>query len=191
MLNLASSTPAAWAERVAGSLDELLVDHAHCEKKAAGTALRLLFSYPGVTAIQAPLAALAREELVHFEAVLALLSLRGVRLRPLRPAPYAGRLRTAVRRGEPERLVDLLLCCALIEARSCERFAVLAAQVADPGLAALWGGLHEAEARHHRTYVDLAAELAPRAAVMQRLAELAAHEAQVLAEAPPLARLHA
>ena len=191
MLNLASSTPAAWALRVAGSLDELLVDHAHCEKKAAGTALRLLFSYPGRGLLQAPLAALAREELAHFEEVLAVLAERGVALRPLRPAPYAGRLRAGVRRGEPERLVDLLLCCALIEARSCERFGVLAERVAEPRLAALWGGLHEAEARHHRLYVDLAAELLPRASVRERLARLAVHEAQVLAEAPPLARLHA
>jgi tRNA-(ms[2]io[6]A)-hydroxylase len=191
MLNLASATPDAWAVRVAGSLDELLVDHAHCEKKAAGTALRLLFSYPGVQPIQAPLAALAREELAHFEEVLAVLALRGARMRPLRPAPYAGRLRAEVRSGEPLRLVDLLLCCALIEARSCERFGVLAARVAEPRLARLWGGLHEAEARHHRLYVDLAAELLPLAAVRDRLAELAAHEARVLAEAPPLARLHA
>jgi tRNA-(ms[2]io[6]A)-hydroxylase len=191
MLYLASSTPAAWALRVAGSLDERRVDHAHCEKKAAGTALRLLVSYPGKAILQAPLAALAREELAHFEEVLAVLAERGVAMRPLRPAPYAGRLRAGVRRGEPERLVDLLLCCALIEARSCERFGVLAERVPEPRLARLWGGLHEAEARHHRLYVDLAAELLPRAAVRARLAGLAAHEAQVLASAPPLARLHA
>jgi tRNA 2-(methylsulfanyl)-N6-isopentenyladenosine37 hydroxylase len=191
MRTLASSTPPAWADRVAGSLDELLVDHAHCEKKAAGTALRLLFSYPGVEFLQAPLAALAREELAHFEEVLAVLRERGVRMRPLRPAPYAGRLRARVRNGEPGRRVDLLLCCALIEARSCERFGVLSERAEDPRLARLWGGLREAEARHHRIYVALAAEGLPRAQVRARLGELAEHEARVLAEAPPLARLHA
>jgi tRNA-(ms[2]io[6]A)-hydroxylase len=116
---------------------------------------------------------------------------RGLRLRPLRAAPYAGRLRERVRRGEPERLVDVLLCCALIEARSCERFRLLAAAAPDERLARLWGGLLEAEARHHGVYVELACEAAPRAEALARLAELAEHEAQVLAASPPLARLHA
>jgi tRNA-(ms[2]io[6]A)-hydroxylase len=190
MLRLASPTDPAWAARALGSPDEVLLDHAHCEKKAAGMALRLLFSYPGKDFLQAPLARLAREELAHFEEVLAALRARGLRLRPLRPAPYAGRLRERVRRSEPGRLVDLLLCCALIEARSCERFGLLAAAAPDPALARLWSGLLEAEARHHRVYVDLAAEAAPRASVRERLAELAAHEARVLAEAPAFARLH-
>ena len=190
MLSLASSTGPGWAARALGSADELLVDHAHCEKKAAGVALRLLFSYPGCDGLQEPLARLAREELVHFEQVLALLRARGKGLRPLRPAPYAGRLRQLVRRDEPGRLVDLLLCSALIEARSCERFGLLAEAAGESALARLYAGLLEAEARHHRVYVDLAAERVPRASVRARLAELAAHEARVLADSPPLVRLH-
>ncbi len=191
MLSLAAPTDPAWTARALGSLDEILLDHAHCEKKAAGMALRLLFSYPHRDFLQQPLAKLAREELAHFEEVLAALRARGLRLRPQRPAPYAGRLRERVRRGEPGRLVDLLLCCALIEARSCERFGLLAAALAEPALSRLYAGLLEAEARHHRVYVDLAAAAVPRAQVRERLAELAAHEALVLAEAPALARLHA
>jgi tRNA-(ms[2]io[6]A)-hydroxylase len=191
MLSLAEPTRPAWTARALGSLDEVLVDHAHCEKKAAGMALRLLFSYPHRDFLQEPLARLAREELAHFEQVLVALRARGLRLRPQRPAPYAGRLRERVRRGEPGRLVDLLLCCALIEARSCERFGLLAARLAEPRLSRLYAGLLEAEARHHRVYVDLAAETVPRAQVRERLAELAAHESRVLAEAPGLARLHA
>jgi tRNA-(ms[2]io[6]A)-hydroxylase len=191
MLSLASTTGSAWAERALENLDEVLIDHAHCEKKAAGMAVRLLFSYPHCDFLQEPLARLAREELAHFEEVLAALRERGLRLRPQRPAPYAGRLRERVRRSEPERLVDLLLCSALIEARSCERFGLLARSVAEPGLARFWAGLLEAEARHHRLYVDLAAQALPRARVRARLAELAAHEARVLSQATDLARLHA
>jgi tRNA-(ms[2]io[6]A)-hydroxylase len=191
MLTLASSTGPAWAERAVESLDEVLLDHAHCEKKAAGMALRLLFAYPQHAFLQEPLARLAREELAHFEEVLAALRARGLSLRPQRPAPYAGRLRERVRSAEPERLVDLLLCSALIEARSCERFGLLARAVADPALARFYAGLLEAEARHHRVYVDLAAETLSRERVRARLAELAAHEALVLSEAPALARLHA
>jgi len=191
MLSLASSTEPAWAARALASLDEVLIDHAHCEKKAAGMAVRLLFSYPHHAFLQAPLARLAREELAHFEEVLAALHARGLRLRPQRPAPYAGRLRERVRRSEPERLVDLLLCSALIEARSCERFGLLARAVAEPSLARFYAGLLEAEARHHRVYLDLAAEALPRERVRARLAELAAHEACVLSQASDLARLHA
>jgi tRNA-(ms[2]io[6]A)-hydroxylase len=190
MPSLAAPTDPAWTARALDRLDEILIDHAHCEKKAAGMALRLLFSYPGHDFLQQPLAGLAREELAHFAQVLAALRARGLRLRPLRAAPYAGRLRERVRRGEPGRLVDLLLCCALIEARSCERFGLLAGSVPDPGLARLYAGLLEAEARHHALYVDLAAELLPRAEVSERLAELARHEARVLEEAPAPARLH-
>jgi tRNA-(ms[2]io[6]A)-hydroxylase len=131
MLRLASSTAPGWAERAVAALPELLLDHAHCEKKAAGMALRLLFSYPHHVFLQLPLARLAREELAHFEQVLGQLEARGLALRPQRPAPYAGRLRERVRRNDPERLVDLLLCCALIEARSCERFGLLAQAVPD------------------------------------------------------------
>ena len=191
MLRLASETAPAWAERALGALPELLVDHAHCEKKAAGMALRLLFSYPHEGFLQEPLARLAREELAHFEEVHRELAARGLRLRPQRPAPYAGRLRERMRNRDPGRLVDLLLCCALIEARSCERFGLLAKAAPDERLARLWGGLLEAEARHHRVYVELACEAAPREDVRERLAALAEHEAGVLASSPPLARLHA
>jgi len=190
MLRLASSTEPAWAERAVDALPEVLLDHAHCEKKAAGMALRLLFAYPHLEFLQVPLARLAREELAHFEEVLGQLGERGLRLKPQRPAPYAGQLREPVRRDDPGRLVDLLLCCALIEARSCERFGLLAGAAPDAGLARLWSGLLEAEARHHQVYLDLACEAAPAAEVRARLAELAGHEARVLASAPPFARLH-
>ena len=126
MLNLVTPTDSAWIARALGALPELLLDHAHCEKKAAGTAIQLIFRYPQHGFLLAPLAALAREELGHFEQVLALMESRGLAFGRQRPSPYAGRLRQTVRAGEPERLIDTLLCCALIEARSCERMSLLA-----------------------------------------------------------------
>jgi tRNA-(ms[2]io[6]A)-hydroxylase len=191
VLNLAEPTAPAWARRVLAAPDELLVDHAHCEKKAAGAAVRLLFRYPEHDFLHEPLARLAREELAHFEQVLRLLAARGIRLRRQRPSPYAGRLHACARSREPERLVDTLLCCALIEARSCERFGLLAEASAEAELSAFFEALLAAEARHHQVYVELAQRLAPAAAVRERLRELARHEARILAETEPLARMHA
>jgi len=193
MLSLAAETAAIrpdWLGRALAQLDEVLVDHAHCEKKAASTALSLLFRYPDDAPLLRPLSELAREELAHFEAVLDVLAERGVRFRRQRPSPYAGRLLEACRSGEPGRRTDLLLVCALIEARSCERFRLLAEAVAEPGLAAFYRGLLASEARHHGLYVRLAAALGDPDEVAIRLRELAAHEARVIAEMPLLARLH-
>jgi tRNA-(ms[2]io[6]A)-hydroxylase len=192
VLSLAAATDPRWTVRALADLDAVLVDHAHAEKKAASTAVALLFRYPERGALLAPLARLAREELEHFERVLAQLERRGVAFRHQQAAPYAAGLHAAVRRAEPARLLDTLLCCALIEARSCERFGLLAEAVAeaDAELAALWRGLLASEARHHRAYLDLACAVAPAAEVRARLRELAAHEARVLSEAPPWPRLH-
>jgi tRNA-(ms[2]io[6]A)-hydroxylase len=191
MLSLASTTDRAWVERARAHLDEILLDHAHCEKKAASTAVSLLFKYAERGELLATLSQLAREELGHFETVLGHLAARGVAFRHQVPSPYAGQLMKAVRAREPGRLVDTLLCSALIEARSCERMRLLAAALDDPALAGLYRGLLAAEARHHESYVALARAVAPEAHVRMRLRELALHEAAVLASAPPIARLHA
>lgn len=192
MLRLAAATDPAWARFAARHLDAMLLDHAHCEKKAAGAAVAILFRYPQRAALQAPLSALAREELAHFEAVLEQLARRGVPFGPQRPSPYAGQLHRGVRRDEPGRLLDLLLCAAVIEARSCERLGLFADAVDDEALRALLRGLLAAEARHYRLYVELAEACFPRDAVQGRLAEVVACEAEAIASAPPaLARLHA
>ncbi len=191
MLHLASTTGAAWLARALAHLDDILVDHAHCEKKAASTAVSLLFRYPERTELLGPLARLARDELRHFEQVVERLRARGVALRHQRPSPYASELLAAVRPAEPARLLDTLLCMALIEARSCERFQRLAEAVPDADLAALFAGLLASEARHHRAYVGLAELVAPREVVRTRLEELARHEAAVLERAPAWPRLHA
>lgn len=191
MLRLAAPTDPAWAARVLADLDEVLIDHAHCEKKAASSAVRLLFRYPERTALLAPLSQLAREELAHFEEVLRHLERRGVAFRHQVPSPYAEGLLSAVRRDEPGRLLDLLLVHGLIEARSCERLGLLADAAADPALASLWRGLLASEARHHQAFAMLAAEVAPPDVVRERLCTLAEHEAAVLAAVPALPRLHA
>ncbi|MGE4653351.1 MAG: tRNA-(ms[2]io[6]A)-hydroxylase [Myxococcota bacterium] len=190
MLHLASTTDPAWAPRVLAEPGELLVDHAHCEKKAAGMAINLLFRYPRQTFLMRPLSRLAREELSHFEEVLGMLAERGLRFCPQKPAPYAGRLREGTRSHEPARLLDTLLCGALIEARSCERFERLAEAAEDEGLRRFYKGLLVAEARHHGVYLALARELVGENALRERLAGLAAHEAEVLADSPELPRIH-
>ena len=192
MLNLHAPTEPRWLAQALADLDAVLMDHAHCEKKAASTALTLLFKYPERAALLRPLSELAREELTHFELVLDHLSRRGLPFERLKPSPYAGRLMAVVRPDEPDRLVDTLLCCALIEARSCERMKLLAEHLParDPELALLYRGLLASEARHHTLFVDLARTVAPAEAVRARLAEIAIHEAEVLSVPFELARMH-
>jgi len=190
MLNLAAPTDPRWLDRARAHLDEVLLDHAHCEKKAAGAAVKLLFAYPQHGFMQAPLSALAREELEHFDEVQALLADRGVRYRSQSPSEYGGRLHAHVRPAEPERALDLLLVGALIEARSCERFKLLAEGLGDAALAPFYERLLASEARHHGLYVRLARELAGEAKATARLAELAAREAEILATPGPRPRLH-
>ncbi|MCB9758870.1 MAG: tRNA-(ms[2]io[6]A)-hydroxylase [Alphaproteobacteria bacterium] len=190
MLRLRSQTDPAWLERALADMDTILLDHAHCEKKAASTAINLIFKYQDHPWLMLPLSALAREELEHFERVVGVLRARGLEFGRLSPSPYAGQLHQAVRRGEPERLVDTLICCAFIEARSCERMKLLSETLPDPELAALYGDLLASEARHHQTYLDLAAPLVDRPTLEARVRAIGAHEAAVLGEAPPLARLH-
>ena len=191
MLNLASETDPSWSRRILADLDALLLDHTHCEKKAASTAINLIFHYQDRPELMVPLSELAREELRHFERCLDLLGSRGVAFRRQRPSPYARELREAVRKQEPERFVDVMLCCALIEARSCERMKILSEDLEDPDLAVFYADLLASEARHHTTYVDLAVLAADRATVQARLAELALVEAEILARAPELSRMHA
>ncbi|MCB9680046.1 MAG: tRNA-(ms[2]io[6]A)-hydroxylase [Alphaproteobacteria bacterium] len=183
MLFLASDTPRAWIDAALADVDTVLLDHAHCEKKAASTAMNLIFRYGDQLPLVRALTDLAKEELEHFEVMLDVLETRGVRFARLEPSPYASRLLAACRSAEPGRLVDTLLCCALIEARSCERMRLLSEHAPDAPLRSLYSSLLASEARHHRTYVDLAQRLVPEADVRGRLAELADHEARVLTHA--------
>jgi tRNA-(ms[2]io[6]A)-hydroxylase len=191
LLNLASKTDPGWVESALSDIDELLLDHAHCERKAAGMALRLMFRYPDRPFLHDPLSRLAREELAHYEEVLRMMAARGGSMRRQRPSPYAGRLYHCVRSAEPERLVDTLLVCALIEARSCERFQLLADAVDDPSLRALYSGLLASEARHHGSYLELAVQVSDSSAAHARLLELAKCEAEIIADPSEMVRMHA
>jgi tRNA-(ms[2]io[6]A)-hydroxylase len=191
VLHLVSETSPDWLPRVRAHLDEVLLDHAHCEKKAAGAAVKLLFSYPHYRFLQEPLAELAREELDHFQQVLAQLDARKIRYETLKPSPYGMALHALTRRDEPDRLVDILLISALIEARSCERFQILAEGLTEPGLVELYRSLHASEAKHHGIYLELAARLVDRDALDLRLAQLARSEAEVVGEPCGWVRLHA
>ena len=148
-------TPAAWYEEAMERPAELLIDHANCEKKAAGTALGLLYRYVDRPALLDKLSRLAREELRHFEQVLEVMRGQGVVYAHLSASRYASSLRELVRTSEPERLTDTLLVGAIVEARSAERFSGLARRFADP-LGRLYQRLLESEARHFEDYLELA-----------------------------------
>lgn len=174
-------TPQAWIDNALNHQDLLLIDHAHCEKKAASTALSLMYRYVDNTDLLNKMSRLAREELRHFEQVLAIMNKRGVEYRHLSPARYAAGLRAEVRPDDPDRLVDVLIVGAIIEARSCERFAALAPYL-DETLADFYTSLLKSEARHYRDYLRLA-EQASGGCVANRVAEFLAIE-QRLIESP-------
>ncbi len=152
---VACPTPRAWIDAAIVNLDILLVDHANCEKKAASTALNLLFRYGDKPELIAPVSQLAREELLHFEQVSAIMQQRGIVNRPLSAARYATGLRKYIRSEEPGKLVDTLIIGAFIEARSCERFAALAPFL-DEELGRYYRFLLKSEERHYGDYLDLA-----------------------------------
>lgn len=195
MLHLAEATAPQWASWAVEHMDDILLDHAHCEKKAASTAMNLIFRYQDKLPLMVPLARLAREELAHFELVLGHLAQRGIAFDRQEPSSYASELMKIVRPQEPLRLLDTLLCCAMIEARSCERMQLLAEALVDRDaeLSVLYAGLLASEARHHASYVELIRELAlaDGEALDERLTEIARHEASVIARAPAQARMHA
>jgi tRNA-(ms[2]io[6]A)-hydroxylase len=191
VLHLHSKTSPEWGVRAVAEIDTILIDHAHLEKKAASTALTLIFRNTDRPQMLVPLSELAREEMRHFEMVLGHIRARGGELKRLRPSPYPGRLLEAVRQGSPlTRLIDTLLCCALIEARSCERMQLLAAALDAGPLKDMYNGLLTSEARHHMLYIDLAETIAPTEEVRARLAQLADHEASIIADPAPEPRMH-
>lgn len=185
---LPCETPAAWVEAAPWHLETLLLDHAHCERKAAATAMRLMHDYAEFTDLQDRMSRLAREELRHFEQVLRLIRARGMRYRRIPPSRYAAGLRQCLRGGEPQRLVDLLVCGAFIEARSCERFEKVM-PVLDREVADFYGRLLKSEARHFRDYLALA-EAANGGPVDDRVAVFAAREAELITTPDPQFRFH-
>ena len=184
---LRARTDPAWFALAVERWGELLIDHANCEKKAASTALSLMFAYPEDLDLANRMSRLAREELRHFELVQQKMGELGVAFRRLGPARYAEGLRRALRRSEPGRCVDLLLCGALIEARSHERFVGLVERLPEP-LAAFYGSLAAAESRHAGLYLRLAEKRG--SDVRARLEELALVEAELATSPDPEFRFH-
>jgi len=152
-------TPDSWLRQAASDLPTLLIDHANCEKKAASTALNLMYRYVEYPALLQALSKLAREELRHFEQVLGVMAERKINYEQMTSARYAGEMRRLVQTHEPNRLIDLLVMSAVIEARSCERFGRLC-DVLDADLASFYGSLLNSEKRHFLSYLNFANEIA-------------------------------
>lgn len=190
MLSLHSTSSERWLNQVHEHLDEILIDHAHCEKKAAGTAMNMIFYYVENEELCREMVRIVNEELDHFQQVLDLLQRRGIPFRRLKPSNYGAQLHQLVRKQEPQRAIDRLLIGGLIEARSCERFGLLKQHLNDQELVTFYDSLFESEARHHSTYTRLARMYGDEETVRSRLEELAAAEAAIIATGDPLPRMH-
>ena len=192
MLHLKSESTRRWLTQVDEHLAEVLIDHAHCERKAASTAMNLMNSYTENRALCVEMTRIIEEELEHYHMVMEVLDNRGIEFKRLASGHYGRDLNRLCRPTEPDRAVDRLLIASLIEARSCERFKLLAEHVRDRDeeLADFYASLFESEARHHTTYVKLAEQFAPRDVVLTRLDQLSKEETEIIAQGCPLARMH-
>jgi tRNA-(ms[2]io[6]A)-hydroxylase len=183
------ATPPAWVDAALADLPTLLVDHANCEKKAASTAMALIFAYPEDRSLSVALSRLAREELKHFEQVERLMRKLDVPYLRMKPGRYAGELRKLVRTHEPKRKLDLMIVHALIEARSCERFRLLSKCLPAP-VRELYSQLEKSEARHFELYLDFAARDFDAAEIAERLERISAREAELASGADSELRFH-
>lgn len=188
---LHSATPEEWLREASGRLPELLRDHANCELKAASTALGFLYRYPDRTRLAQQMSRLAREELRHFEQVRSIMEDMDIPFERQTASRYAGKLREQVRRDDPDKLLDMLLIGALIEARSCERFAALAPHLPEK-LGKFYTGLLASESRHFKQYIALAKSEceADEQQIEKRLDELKTIEAALISEPDSQFRFH-
>ena len=182
-------TPQTWIEAAVSALPTLMIDHANCEKKAAATALSLMHRYTDNTALLNKMSRLAREELRHFEQVLKLMTRRGIAYEPVSASRYAQSLRDGMRKKEPDKLIDTLIVGALIEARSCERFAALAPHV-DTELSDFYASLLKSESRHFADYINLAKTVGSSATVEERLKHFCAQERTLIESVDTEVRFH-
>ena len=179
-----------WIEQAIANLNIILLDHSHCERKAAGGAINLMFRYPSHQKLVRQLTAIALEELEHFEQVNQWLDRRGIALAPLNSPPYFSKLKSQIAHHEPERLIDSLLVSAIIEARSHERLGLIGEHCGDAELAKFYRGLMASEARHYGIYWVLALEYSDRPTIEHRLNELAEYESSILETVYHEPRLH-
>lgn len=193
---LGCQTPQAWLNEALNNLELLMQDHANCEKKAAGTAMNLMFRYSFFTDLQVKLAQLVREEMLHYEHVLELMKKRGQEWKAVSAGRYAGELRKQIRTYEPEALIDVLIIGAFVEARSCERFHALAPHV-DDELGRYYRYLLKSESRHFEDYLALALEVAqtakmknPEEDIQQRIVQIREVEKNLILSADKVFRFH-
>ncbi|MEM7762201.1 MAG: tRNA-(ms[2]io[6]A)-hydroxylase [Cyanobacteria bacterium P01_A01_bin.40] len=179
-----------WLTTAIANLDTILLDHSHCERKAAGVAINLMFRYPAHQKLVRKLTAIAQEELAHFEQVNQWLEKRGIPLAPLNSPPYFAKLKSQIRHSEPDRLVDSLLISAIIEARSHERLGLIGEYCPDPELGRFYRSLMASEARHYGIYWVLAEQYSDRSTVKRRLTELGKYESSILSVLHHQPRLH-
>jgi tRNA-(ms[2]io[6]A)-hydroxylase len=186
---LAAPTPRAWVDAAVADLPTLLVDHANCEKKAASTAMALIFAYPEDRSLAVALSRLAREELKHFEQVERLMKKLAVKYVRMKPGRYASELRRLVRTHEPKRKLDLMIVHALIEARSCERFRLLSKHL-PADVRELYASLERSEARHLELYLEFAQREFDAAEIDARLALISAREGELATSPDDELRFH-
>jgi tRNA-(ms[2]io[6]A)-hydroxylase len=192
VLPLRSETPLEWGRDVLRDPIALLIDHAFLEKKAAVNAMELLTRWPTdwLPGWVETMTAVARDETAHLSQVTRLLLRRGGKLQREHRNPYANELRLLVRKGGPGEILDRLLISALIEARSCERFGILAQVSADAELAKFYGALYASELGHFKVFLRLAGKIAPKQALAERWEQMLDREASILAAQEPGPRMH-
>jgi tRNA-(ms[2]io[6]A)-hydroxylase len=191
MLCLQTDTNPEWIDIAAQHPIEILIDHAHCEKKAASNAISMITRYPEKDTLVQEMITIIQEETEHFERVVKLLREKGYSLTKDKGSMYAQKLSKHIRKEEPCKLLDFLLVDALIEARSCERFSVLYNSDKIPEeLRTLYRELFESEAGHYRTFTDIAREYFPKEEVRERLHELAKAEAEIVKSLPNNPTMH-
>jgi len=179
-----------WIKLALSNPIEILIDHAHCERKAAGVAIQLMFRYPSEPNLSEVLSPIAREELEHFEKILYFLKAKGIKLKSLQPPPYGAELAKNVRKDEPLRMLDSFLVAGIIEARSHERLSILAMNAIDNSSRDLYNSLLESEARHFGIYWKLAQSKFDKDKTTKRLKELVKKEEEILSNTFMKPRVH-
>ena len=190
MFCLRAPTDSAWAQNAARDLDSVLVDHAHCEMKAATNALSLVVRHPADLELVRSLTAIAQEELEHFARVYALMEARGLALRPDTKDRYVNPMLERLRHGRNERFLDRMLLASVVEARAAERFGLLGEALEDPELSPMYRGFASGEEGHAELYPALAAKYFGADEIRERLDELARLEAEVVSALSPRATLY-
>lgn len=190
MLHLAQPTDDGWFDRIKDHLHTILLDHTHLEKRAGSTAMAMIFRYADKPVLAKHLSQVVQEEMEHFQRMIDVLEARQITYERMEPAPYAAHMVKQATKHEPLALLDKLLIASLIEARSCERFQILADRVDDPELADFYRELYIDEARHHTLYTTLARRFFDEALVKEKLDMWAQREVEALKASEGLPRLH-